>query len=59
MDEKKAQKYPMKCCLCGTEIKTVYQSHNARPISNGQCCEACNNKTVIPYRIMFLLGELK
>ena len=37
------------CCICGKP----YHNHgnNARPFMNGRCCDECDSKYVIPYRI--------
>lgn len=39
----------MKCCFCDKFI--VGYGNNAKPMKNGICCEDCNIKKVIPYRI--------
>ena len=37
------------CCICGKP----YNNHgnNARPLMDGRCCDECDSKYVIPYRI--------
>ena len=44
----------MRCTICGEEISG--DEHNASPVTNGGCCEKCNNNVVIPFR-MFELGR--
>ncbi len=39
----------MKCCFCGKEIKGY--GNNASPVVNATCCDECNLKVVLPYRI--------
>lgn len=46
----------MKCCICKKEI--FEHPHNANPLMDGQCCEECDNKFVIPFRI-FLSSKKK
>lgn len=41
----------LKCCLCGDEIPSIKESHNAKPLANGRCCEYCNDTKVLPARI--------
>ncbi|MBR3552962.1 MAG: DUF3846 domain-containing protein [Clostridia bacterium] len=38
-----------RCCLCGKELGTF--GNNAWPLSDGECCDDCNGKLVIPQRI--------
>jgi hypothetical protein len=40
----------MKCSICKNEIIGEH-GHNAEPINNGKCCDMCNRKIVIPFRI--------
>lgn len=53
----------MKCVICNEEVDLhkksngeVYwdQGHNAEPVREGRCCDACNAAIVIPTR----LGQL-
>lgn len=37
------------CCICGEEY-TGY-GNNAEPYKEGRCCDGCNMKFVIPYRL--------
>lgn len=46
----------VKCCFCGREI-SVKQAHNAVPLKEGYCCEQCNWKMVVPYRISLSTKE--
>ena len=42
----------MKCVICGEEIEGKY-GNNPDPIrSEGRCCDTCNFKYVVPYRIL-------
>lgn len=45
----------MECCLCKGEIDKHYTlegkmywdtGHNAQPLSDGRCCDDCNNKVI-------------
>lgn len=40
-----------KCRICGRELDGEYSAHNARPIAEGECCEICNRKVVVPARL--------
>jgi hypothetical protein len=46
-----------KCCLCGNKIypkvkvSGEYWGHNAQPVKEGRCCDACNLTVVIPARM--------
>ena len=42
------------CSIC-SEPYTGY-GHNAEPLSNGRCCDVCNDTVVIPARIMAMAG---
>lgn len=35
------------CCICGNGNP----NNNAAPVADGYCCDECNSKYVIPYRI--------
>ena len=46
----------MKCSLCKGEIDKHYtpegemfwdKGHNAQPLSDGRCCDSCNNKVIV------------
>ena len=37
------------CCICGEEYKGY--GNNAEPYKKGRCCDQCNMKFVIPYRL--------
>ena len=39
------------CQICNKEITSILDSNNARPVSDGRCCRACNADQVIPERI--------
>lgn len=50
----------MKCSICSNKIQEhktpegkVYWSegHNAQPVTNGRCCDDCNDQVVIPVRL--------
>ena len=39
-----------KCCICGKTYD--YYGNNPRPVKkNGRCCDECNKKYVIPWRL--------
>ena len=50
------------CCICGEKIDAMVnpdtgkeiwtKGHNAEPVKEGRCCSDCNNKVVVPLRIM-------
>ena len=50
------------CCICGNNIDAMVnpdtgkeiwtKGHNALPVKDGRCCSDCNNKIVVPLRIM-------
>lgn len=48
----------MKCIFCGKEIDTR-QAHNAAPMKEGYCCEDCNAKVVLPFRVFLSTCERK
>tara|TARA_R100000458_G_C8229191_1_gene211398 strand:+ start:221 stop:421 length:201 start_codon:yes stop_codon:yes gene_type:complete len=35
------------------------EGHNAQPVTNGRCCDDCNDQVVIPVRISSLLNRGK
>ena len=39
----------MICEICGISYEGL--GHNAFPLTVGECCETCNEKAVIPYRL--------
>ncbi len=39
----------MKCCICGKDIKGY--GNNPFPIAGKICCDECNVKVVLPYRL--------
>lgn len=41
-----------KCSICGK----IYEGHgnNASPVNDGRCCDECNDKVVLPRRLMDL-----
>lgn len=45
----------MVCCICKNEIKKDANGwaggHNAQPVAEGRCCDACNSTVVIPSRL--------
>ena len=44
------------CSVCGK--KYIGYGNNAQPINNGRCCDDCNEKKVIPFRLMrYKLGQ--
>ena len=40
----------MKCSICDNQIYTEH-GHNAEPVSDGRCCDMCNQTQVLPERI--------
>lgn len=46
------------CCLCGDSVNEM-QSHNARPVKDGRCCNICNMEIVIPKRFGIQVLEIK
>lgn len=40
----------MRCCICKKEIKGY--GNNAFPAGNSTCCDECNIKVVVPYRLL-------
>lgn len=38
-----------KCCICGREFNGF--GNNANPIREGNCCDYCNTRFVIPTRV--------
>ena len=48
---------PLKCCICDQEIKPNAagwaHGNNPEPVRNwGRCCDDCDNRVVIPARIV-------
>ncbi len=39
-------------CSINKEHKYTSWGHNAEPVNSGRCCDSCNNRVVIPARIM-------
>jgi ribosome-binding protein aMBF1 (putative translation factor) len=39
----------MKCCICGKEIEG--HGNSPFPVAGKQCCDDCNIKVVLPYRL--------
>lgn len=55
----------MKCSICNYEIEKKYMTnidgeevmywdngHNAQPITDGRCCDICNDMVVLPIRMI-------
>lgn len=38
-----------KCSICGKNCKG--HGNNPQPINNGECCDECNKKIVLPRRL--------
>ena len=38
-----------KCCICGREFNGF--GNNANPIREGNCCDYCNSRFVLPIRL--------
>jgi hypothetical protein len=49
--------------ICGEpiyeELSGWTEGHNAEPITDGRCCETCNQTKVIPVRILFIQSREK
>jgi len=45
---------PIQCSLCNTH---TIDPRNAQPLSNGLCCEKCDNDKVIPARFVMIQYE--
>ena len=48
---------PLLCCICNHPIPvkgTWKYGNNAEPVMEGRCCDACDNKHVIPMRLAHL-----
>ena len=49
----------MDCCICGRPIETDAYGwgggNNAYPIKDGRCCNHCNDKRVMPERILLMV----
>ena len=41
-----------KCIICGKIIDNRSDEHNAEPVKEGICCSNCNEKEVIPKRVL-------
>lgn len=48
----------MKCCYCGKET-TLREANNAAPLRTDSCCNECNIKVVLPYRIFLSTYDAK
>jgi hypothetical protein len=50
----------MKCCICEKEIEKEIEweyGNNAEPVKDGRCCNLCNEKIVIPARLLLMVGK--
>lgn len=51
----------IECSICGDklskDINGFSNSHNPEPVTDGRCCDECNLKVVLPYRIMLMKGD--
>lgn len=49
------------CSICKGPIAITYWGwcggHNAAPVTNGRCCDQCNDTVVIPARIVQALAK--
>ena len=45
------------CCICGKEY--THWGNNALPVSDGRCCDVCNDTVIIPARIEALNEDKK
>ena len=45
----------MKCKICN---ETIFgHGHNAQPVTNGRCCDVCQDTKVLPLRLDLMLNE--
>ena len=45
----------MKCKICN---EIIFGSvHNAQPVTNGRCCDVCQDTKVLPLRLDLMLNE--
>ena len=48
------------CVICGDPIEESANGwkygHNAQPVAEGQCCDVCNIREVIPARVAQVFG---
>ena len=51
------ERFKMKCKICNTTI--FGHGHNAQPVTNGRCCDVCNDTKVLPARMKLMLGVRK
>ena len=43
------------CSICFHPMR-IERSHNAQPINDGRCCDACNTIHILPARMVALFG---
>ena len=39
-----------KCCICHQTLEDDF-GNNAEPLMSGRCCNECNTKHIIPFRL--------
>jgi hypothetical protein len=44
-----------KCSICQCQLTAAF-NHNAQPVNAGRCCDECNMRVVIPYRLLITQG---
>ena len=44
------------CSICGKKYEGF--GNNAQPINNGRCCDECNRKVVVPFRIEMMFKTI-
>lgn len=40
----------MRCAICKRDIMGWETNHNATPVTEGRCCDECNDGVVLPIR---------
>ena len=45
----------MKCKICNETF--LGHGHNAQPVTNGRCCDVCNDTQVVPTRLNNMLEQ--
>ena len=43
------------CCICGQP--DIGYGHNAQPVADGRCCDACNSEWVVTARIIMAVHQ--
>lgn len=51
--------YQENCSICGAQLFSAHDCHNASPVKSGFCCHQCNCEIVIPRRLGILILDIK